>query len=117
MSERLSYEFRKEIIEFQLYECFGCGEHLDYPQVHHIVARWQGGTNGDSDDLNLVALCPNCHVKADNLNVLGEAWGGVLLEDVDPCQVDDFEKYQKALDKVKNNRNNTQLVKKIKKIQ
>jgi hypothetical protein len=106
-------ELRREIAEMQLYECAVCGGHMDRYHAHHIVAKWQGGGNGDKDDLNLVAVHPKCHVQLDNNNVLGELWGGVRLEDCSTCQVDDWDKHELALDQVELNRRNTDLVERI----
>ncbi|WP_415379382.1 HNH endonuclease [Halosimplex sp. TS25] len=43
-------------------ECEWCGEHVDQPEVHHIIPRSEGGPNERS---NLIVLCPNHHRKAD----------------------------------------------------
>lgn len=42
--------------------CEWCGEHIDQPEVHHIVPRSEGGPN---DPENLILLCPNHHRQAD----------------------------------------------------
>lgn len=43
-------------------KCEWCGEHIDQPEVHHIIPRSEGGPNERS---NLIVLCPNHHRKAD----------------------------------------------------
>ncbi|OUJ18886.1 Restriction endonuclease HNH family [Methanonatronarchaeum thermophilum] len=43
-------------------KCEWCEEHTDYPEVHHIKPRAEGGSN---DTSNLIVLCRNCHGKAD----------------------------------------------------
>lgn len=42
--------------------CEWCGEDFDQLEVHHIEPRSEGGPNTRR---NLIALCPNCHSKAD----------------------------------------------------
>ncbi|KAG2478498.1 MAG: hypothetical protein NPMRTH1_480009 [Nitrosopumilales archaeon] len=37
--------------------CADCGEHLWYPEFHHI------GDRSDNSLANCEALCPNCHAK------------------------------------------------------
>lgn len=44
------------------HHCEWCGERFDGLQVHHIKPRSEGGPNTKR---NLIALCPNCHDKAD----------------------------------------------------
>lgn len=42
--------------------CEWCGDRFDSLHVHHIEPRSEGGPNTKR---NLIALCPNCHDKAD----------------------------------------------------
>ncbi|MFW5900213.1 MAG: HNH endonuclease, partial [Halodesulfurarchaeum sp.] len=42
--------------------CEWCGERTDFPEIHHITPRSEGGSN---DPKNLRVLCPNCHKKMD----------------------------------------------------
>lgn len=44
------------------HHCEWCGDRFDGLQVHHIKPRSEGGPNTKR---NLIALCPNCHDKAD----------------------------------------------------
>lgn len=43
-------------------ECECCEKESDLLEIHHIRPRASGGTNRPS---NLIALCPECHRKAD----------------------------------------------------
>ncbi len=42
--------------------CEWCDNRTDHPEVHHIKPRSEGGPDKSS---NLIALCPDCHSKAD----------------------------------------------------
>lgn len=42
--------------------CEFCDEESDFLEVHHIKPRADGGPN---TRMNLIALCPTCHKKAD----------------------------------------------------
>lgn len=44
------------------HHCEWCGERFDNLHVHHIEPRKEGGPNSKR---NLIALCPNCHDRAD----------------------------------------------------
>lgn len=54
----------KDTIKFDRanHHCEWCGQRFDGLHVHHIKPRSQGGPNTKR---NLIALCPNCHDKAD----------------------------------------------------
>ena len=58
---RRAYERKIKYMHKQGF-CSICGykEHPDILEVHHIIARKDGG-NDDID--NLILLCPNCHRK------------------------------------------------------
>jgi len=64
----LSVNQRRAILERDNYTCQECGHvgelgvQRGCVQVHHIQARYNGGTN---DSKNLVTLCYDCHKKAD----------------------------------------------------
>lgn len=51
---------RQEVLESDNFTCQMCNKHLpDGPiTVHHIIPRSDGG---NSDNENLISLCPDCH--------------------------------------------------------
>jgi hypothetical protein len=55
-------DLREHILQRALYKCENpdCKEHVK-PEIHHI-----DGNNSHNSPRNLIALCPNCHTKADN---------------------------------------------------
>lgn len=58
-------ESKKNRIKFDRADrhCEFCGKQSDHLEIHHIRPRAKGGTNRPS---NLIALCPECHRKADS---------------------------------------------------
>lgn len=57
-------ENKKNRIKFERADrqCEYCDKQSDLLEIHHIRSRASGGTNRPS---NLIALCPDCHRKAD----------------------------------------------------
>lgn len=51
---------RGEIIERDDHVCRMCGQWVEYPHVHHIIYRSQGGKDTES---NLVSLDFKCHER------------------------------------------------------
>ena len=73
--DELRQEFVKPSFRTKMKEelggiCVNCGssEHIEY---HHIVPLVHGGTNNMT---NIVPLCWNCHQKAHNKHIHGEAY-------------------------------------------
>jgi 5-methylcytosine-specific restriction endonuclease McrA len=58
--EPLPPDLREHILQRAHYRCENpaCKEHVK-PEIHHI-----DGNNSNNSPRNLIALCPNCHVRA-----------------------------------------------------
>jgi hypothetical protein len=60
--KNIPQKIEKQVMNEFSYECAICGE--SKPQLHHIDEN-----PGNNDSLNLIPLCPNCHMnKVHNLN-------------------------------------------------
>ena len=104
----------KQMLREQQFDtCGSCYNESQYMEAHHIVPIWAGGKTDINGGMNGVMLCKPCHINQDNLNVLGELWGDVPLEDASCTQIEDWEKYERALDQVLLNRSNPELVRNI----
>ena len=68
---------KQKIKEEQNFRCDKCGKKT-FLQVHHRVPQC---LNGNDKKPNGVALCPNCHVEADNEAMLeGIIYPGIPIE-------------------------------------
>ena len=111
-------EQRDEMLIRQEYMCGGCGDSVwrkpNYlRQAHHIVPYFAGGATQVE---NGVILCPTCHVTADNMNIIGTIYnanGGTPIETAHPSMIASQSSHKKALQKIQANRNNRDLVRKI----
>lgn len=104
----------KQVLREQQFDtCGSCYNESNYMEAHHIVPVWAGGSTNIAEGMNGVMLCKPCHINQDNLNVVGELWGDIPIEDCDSSQIEDWVKYERALEQVELNRTNPDLVKKI----
>lgn len=76
ISANISKQTRKGIYRREGYRCALC-DSTKYLQVHHVVLRSQGGTDGAQ---NLICLCADCHAMAHGINLNG--WQDVTPEDI-----------------------------------
>jgi len=92
----------KELIkEQQNYKCDKCGKKTTL-QVHHKVPQCLGGNNSPE---NAVALCPNCHLDADNNAILyGIVYPDILIEEVDGGLFENYSKLKKYSTLIDNRR-------------
>lgn len=60
LSANLTNAVRKSVYKRDGYRCALCDSPRDL-QIHHVIARSQGGTN---DPMNLITLCMYCHGMA-----------------------------------------------------
>lgn len=60
MSKPVSRSRKLKLIELANFKCYTCGwsKHPEILEVHHKIFR---SKKGNSEDVNLVVLCPNCH--------------------------------------------------------
>ena len=103
---------KHELLDRQLYECWGCGGDLSelgtLAPAHHILPYWAGG---ETVLENAVVLCPTCHVIWDNRAVIGEFWPDNNLTDFEPEQVRDEERFFEAFKKTYKNKQKNLLIK------
>lgn len=65
----ISNTTRKFVYRRDGYRCALC-DSTQYLQIHHFIARSQGGTDGVQ---NLITLCADCHALAHGIDLRG--WG------------------------------------------
>jgi len=87
---KFSVEQKRRQAELQMYTCPDCGQSfwrkpLSTVQAHHIIPFSFGGATESS---NLVLLCPDCHLRADQEAIQhGRIFGGnYTLKDAEPEQ-------------------------------
>ena len=69
MEANISNAKRKKVYQRDGWRCALC-DSTRYIQVHHVVPRGKGGTNGMH---NLITLCSDCHALAHGVDLRG--WG------------------------------------------
>ena len=74
ISANISSRTRRAVYTREGYSCAIC-DSTKYLQIHHVVKRSKGGTDGMQ---NLICLCADCHALAHGIN----------LRDVDATQED-----------------------------
>ena len=116
---RFFTQVEKELmLQRQEYMCGDCGEdlwgdHIGRNPAHHIVPVWAGGA---TEIENGVVLCHECHVKWDNLAIMGEFYPGeYTTTDIDDSQIRDEALFRRAHHTIATNRGNPQLKSKIEK--
>jgi len=93
-----SRALKEKIKREQNYRCDNCGKKT-FLQVHHKVPQC---LNGNDKRVNGVALCPNCHVEADNKAMLeGVIYPGVFIDQVPASQFKNKNIRQKMVSKYK----------------
>ncbi len=56
-------DLQRQVLERDSWRCQSCGA-MQNLQVHHLEFR---SRSGDDDEMNLVALCVDCHTRAHEL--------------------------------------------------
>ena len=58
----LTEQLRNELYDIAKSRCENCRKRIYTLEIHHIIARHEGGDNSEK---NLIVLCPDCHAAAD----------------------------------------------------
>lgn len=87
--------FRQSVSQRDGYKCRICGDDKQVLDAHHITDRNQI-VNGGYVKENGIALCPDCHMKAEAFHTTGIAVDGYSPEDLYRIINSSLEKATKA---------------------